>query len=238
MKKLIALTMLLLLLSLAACAAEPQQAVGLSLEEAGITATIPFKDAEPVVDDFYPYTDRYPTLSLGISHEKSEFLCYDLLLNDKLSSDVFMGNYSTLGMGWDETPKDMITAPWAIRTSLAFYQAYRKSDLDAGAVIRLELHLPQPERPQVTQSGSVHTLVIDKTNVKSSHYLVAETEDYYIFDWREFLFGEGPDAYLLHFRTYAPDYWDSFPNIHLPTCTATIRALLNLTQNVTFIQQS
>ncbi|MBQ3140757.1 MAG: hypothetical protein IJC25_02205 [Clostridia bacterium] len=239
MKKLLALALiLLLLLSLAACAAEPQQAVGLSLEEAGITATIPFKDAEPVVDDFYPYTDRYPTLSLGISHEKSEFLCFDLLLNDKLSSDVFMGNYSTLGMGWDETPKDMITAPWAIRTSLAFYQAYRKSDLEAGGIIRLELQFPQPERSEIAQSSSVHTLVIDKKNVESSHYLVAETEEYYVFDWREFLFGEGPDAYLYHFRTYASSYWDSFSGIHLPSFTFTVRALLNLTQNVTFIQQS
>ncbi|MBQ3140758.1 MAG: hypothetical protein IJC25_02210, partial [Clostridia bacterium] len=42
MKKLTALALiLLLLLSLTACAAEPQQAVGLSPEEAGITAQLP-----------------------------------------------------------------------------------------------------------------------------------------------------------------------------------------------------
>lgn len=238
MKKLIALTMFLLLVLSTACTAEPQYIVGFSLEEAGITAAVPFQNAEPVVDDFYPYTDRYPELRLRINHEKSEFLCYDLLLNHKLSSDIFRGNYSTLHLSWDETPENMETAPWIVGASLAFYQAYRKSDLEAGGIIRLELQFPQPERSEIAQSSSVYTLIINKENVESSHYLVAETEDYYIFDWREFLFGEGPDAYLYHFRTYASSYWDSFSGIHLPSFTFTVRALLNLTQNVTFIQQS
>jgi len=239
MKKLLALApILLLLLSLAACAAEPQQAVGLSPEEAGIVADLPehLLSGWPM-ERYYENTGFIrPTLSYSPSSELTDAL-------NGYGDLEFSGDLWVLTVNWHENSTEPgLTS--GLFTAVGVFQAYRKSDLAAGKAICVSFsEKPLYERPEASVQPTKFKLTVTKETVGASSYLFAETEDYYIFDWLPLIVGKGSDAteiYLNRCLYISNDYYNdgsSEDNILDTVFVPTMLEVLKLNKHIVFEQK-
>jgi len=234
MKKLTALALiLLLLLSLTACAAEPQQAVGLSLEEAGIVADLPFTPVVPDLPNKYP-ENNVIDIRLEFYYGGHKASSSANLGGAPEGTFDCLGNASPLQFGWNETIGDAPDQkPLYYYTVIGQYQAYRKSDLETGKVIKAAFTLKQGNRFSDNDPELTYSVCIDKKNVRDSYFLVAETEEYYIFDWFTLIVGDNLNdlknrifTRLLPQDNYNSDSFNAYIN--------TLKSLLLLKENITF----
>lgn len=179
-KQLLGLVLTVVLcLPLIACAGQPDYVEGLSLEQAGITLTVP--------------ADALAELPANpLAHPADIRL--DLLLSESsigLSSKTLQqygflnvgGRLTEWGLSWSETDREHLLAP-GVQTVIGVFQAYRKADVNAGKVIRVGFSSALAPRAEVTpQFDGEYTLLLSGNQIRDSVYFVGETADYYLFDW-------------------------------------------------------
>ena len=118
------------------------------------------------------------------------------------------GQTTELTFQWSETNPQALL-PSGIETTMGLFQAYKKTDIDAGEAIYLDFQCWYPEKQDVKIDSEYQcSLLLRKDDIEQSHYLIGETDDYYIFNWLDIII-DNFDSYLyknaLDVRQYCND---------------------------------